>query len=154
MVMQAEGEQASRNPIGSTGPRTPEGKERRREGRRGFAGEDQFVVMDERRTLRPAEGYTGVLEQGLARYAEKFGEQPCVIGGGPRGAQIEKNATNEPKGIRWLEIHKLRPELRLRQKTETNWHLTTWLEFANEPKGGRADIEAEHEGRDQGGGRE
>ena len=28
---------------------------------------------------RPAEGYTGDLEQGLARYAEKFGEQPIDL---------------------------------------------------------------------------
>ena len=54
-------------------------RERRREERRGFAGEDQLVVIDERGTLRPAEGYTGDLEQGLARYAEKFGEQPIEL---------------------------------------------------------------------------
>ncbi len=51
----------------------------RREERRGIAGEDQLLVIDERGTHRPAEGYTGDLEQGLARYAEKFGEQPIEM---------------------------------------------------------------------------
>jgi hypothetical protein len=56
-----------------------EARERRKAERRGFAGENQLVVIDERGTLRPAEGYTGDLDQGLARYAERMGEQPIEL---------------------------------------------------------------------------
>jgi hypothetical protein len=81
--------------------RTREERRRRKAERRSDGQGDDPLVVDERGTLRPARGYEGNLEEGLARYEAQFGS------GGLKGQADSRNAIEEtqvravPDFARW-----------------------------------------------------
>ena len=63
--------------------------------------EDEPLVVDERGTVRPARGYKGNLEEGLARYEAQFGRSGLDRPAGSRSEIEETHVRAVPDFARW-----------------------------------------------------
>ena len=63
--------------------------------------EDEPLVVDERGTVRPARGYKGNLEEGLARYQAQFGRSGLDRPAGSRSEIEETHVRAVPDFARW-----------------------------------------------------